>query len=76
MAKDTLVRREDLTIWKKFKRFTDSRVHLKYWYASFCERLKVDENIILIESFHGKTMGDSSLVCAREIERLWPGRMV
>lgn len=33
---------------------------------------KVDANAVLLESFHGKTINDSSLVMAREILRLYP----
>jgi CDP-glycerol glycerophosphotransferase (TagB/SpsB family) len=30
--------------------------------------------VILLESFNGETINDSSIVFAREIERLYPGR--
>ncbi len=48
--------------------------HLKYVYSFFMKHCSVDESSVLLESFHGKTVGDSAIVMAREILRLYPGR--
>ena len=65
----TIKRREQ----KKHKRFY-IKPHLKYLYSYHMVHSKVDENAVLLESFHGKTINDSSLVMAREILRLYPGQ--
>ena len=57
----------------KQKRFY-IKPHLKYVYSFHVKHSRVQENAILLESFHGKTINDSSLVMAREILRLWPGQ--
>ena len=59
---------------KKLKRFFTIRPHLKYIYSLYVKYSKVKDNTILLESFHGQTINDSSLVMAREILRLYPGR--
>lgn len=59
---------------KKFRRFFSKTPHMKYVYGWYYKHSSVRKNTILIESFHGKTIGDSSLVFAKEIERLYPGR--
>ncbi len=46
----------------------------KFYYGFFSKYLKVNKNIVLIESFHGQTVSDSGLVLAQEILRLYPGR--
>ena len=47
---------------------------MKYWYGYYYEHAQIDEHVILLESFHGKNISDSPLVCVREIEKLWPGK--
>lgn len=56
------------------KNSLDPKKNLKYWYGYYYEHTRVDNNIILLESFHGKNISDSPLMCAREIERIWPGK--
>ena len=63
-----------MSIKKKIKKTLDPKGNMKYWYGRFYEHARIDGHVILLESFHGKTIGDSPLVCAREIERLWPGK--
>ena len=59
---------------KKVKKFFTIKPHLKYIYGFHVKHSKVRENTILLESFHGQTINDSSLVMAREILRLYPGQ--
>ena len=59
---------------KKIKKSIDPRGQMKYWYGYYYDHSKIDERLILAESFHGKTIGDSPLACVKEIQRLWPGK--
>ncbi|MBE6041093.1 MAG: CDP-glycerol--poly(glycerophosphate) glycerophosphotransferase [Clostridiales bacterium] len=59
---------------RSWERFWTVPPHIKYWYGYFYEHAKIKKNTILLESFHGKTINDSPLVCAQEIERLYPGK--
>ncbi len=63
-----------MKITKKIRNSLDPKKNMKYWYGYYYEHARVDHNIILLESFHGKNISDSPLFCAREIERIWPGR--
>ncbi|MBR2547187.1 MAG: CDP-glycerol glycerophosphotransferase family protein [Eubacterium sp.] len=58
----------------KVQRFFSITPHLKYIYAFHVKHSKIVENAVLLESFHGKTINDSSLVMAREILRSYPGQ--
>jgi len=59
---------------KKLDRFINPKIHMKYWYCYFLKYFRINNKVILIESYHGKTIGDSGLVFAKEIQRLYPGR--
>ena len=48
--------------------------HLRDVYGFHVKHSGVQRDAVLLESFHGKTINDSSLVMAREILRLWPGQ--
>ena len=48
--------------------------HLRDVYGFHVKHSVVKSDAVLLESFHGKTINDSSLVMAREILRLWPGQ--
>ncbi len=61
-------------IRKKITRFFRINTHKKYLYGVFYKYYKVKDNVILLESFNGEAINDSSLVFAREIQRLYPGR--
>ena len=61
-------------IRKKIDRFFTSTTHRKYWYGTSYKYCRIKDNVILLESFNGETINDSSLVFAREIQRLYPGR--
>lgn len=47
---------------------------MKYLYGFFYKHGRIRKNQVLLESFHGRSIGDSSLVLAREIERMYPGK--
>ncbi|MBR3147407.1 MAG: CDP-glycerol glycerophosphotransferase family protein [Eubacterium sp.] len=55
------------------KVFTVSH-HLRYIYGFHLKHSRIRDDLILVESFHGKTIGDSGLVLAKEIKRLYGGR--
>ena len=59
---------------RAIKRFGTKQTHMKYWYGYQYKHAGIKEDLILLESFHGKTINDSPLACAREIDRLYPGR--
>ncbi len=61
-------------IKNRIKRFFSLQPHLKFFYAYYFKHARIDEQAVLIESFHGNVIGDSGLVFAQEIERLYPGR--
>ncbi|MBQ3281893.1 MAG: CDP-glycerol glycerophosphotransferase family protein [Eubacterium sp.] len=61
-------------IRKKISRFFTTTTHRKYLYALYYKYGKIQDNVILLESFNGEAINDSSLVFAREIQRLYPGR--
>ncbi len=63
-----------LKLKKKLGRFFSLTPHRKYLYTIFYKYFKVQNDVILLESFNGETINDSSLVFAREIQRLYPGR--
>lgn len=46
----------------------------KFYYAFFHKHFSVKENMILVESFHGSTVSDSSLALVREILDSYPGK--
>ncbi len=52
------------------KVFTVSH-HLRYIYGFHLKHSRIRDDLILVESFHGKTIGDSGLVLAKEIRRLY-----
>ena len=62
------------TFRKKIERFFTSTTHRKYLYGIFYKYSGIKNNVILLESFNGESINDSSLVFAREIQRLYPGR--
>ena len=51
---------------KALGRITQLQPKLKYYYGYFYRFAKVKENTILFESFHGRTISDSSLYLLRE----------
>ena len=55
------------------KVFTVSH-HLRYIYGFHLKHSRIRDDLILVESFHGKTIGDSGLVLAKEIKRLYGNR--
>lgn len=56
------------------KRFFSVTPHLKHIYGFYLKHGKVRKDTVLIESFHGKTIGDSSLVLAEELLRSSGGK--
>lgn len=46
----------------------------KFFYAYFYKFFKVKPNTILVESFHGSNISDSSLALVREILKSYPGK--
>ncbi len=61
-------------IKKTIRQIHDRTEDLTYSYGYHLEHSDICPNTILLESFHGKTISDSPLVCAGEIERLYPGK--
>lgn len=61
-------------IRKKINRFFKATTHRKYLYGVYYKYGRIRDNVILLESFNGESINDSSLVFAREIQRLYPGR--
>lgn len=55
-----------------FRRLKQRTPHMKYMYGFFFKNAKIKKNTVLIESFHGKTIGDSGLVFAKEIAKSYP----
>ena len=47
---------------------------LKFFYAFFYKHFKIVSNTILVESFHGSNISDSSLALVREIFKSYPGK--
>lgn len=47
---------------------------LKFFYAFFYKHFKIVPNTILVESFHGSNISDSSLALVREIFKSYPGK--
>ena len=62
------------TLQVKARKFFTIKPHLKYIYGFYVKHSKLKENTVLMESFHGQTINDSSLVLAKEILRLFPGQ--
>ena len=54
------------------RRLRDKRPHMKYVYGYYYKHARINKNTVLIESFHGKTIGDSGLVFAKEIAGSYP----
>lgn len=46
----------------------------KFYYGKYYKHCKVRDNVILVESFHGSNISDSTLALVREIIRLYPGK--
>ena len=59
---------------RRLKRIRKKTPHMKYVYGWHYKYANIKKGTILIESFHGKTIGDSGLVFAKEIERLYPNK--
>ncbi len=57
-----------------YKKLTAKPPKRKFFYAFYYKHKKVKPNTILIESFHGSNISDSSLVFAREILKSYPGK--
>lgn len=47
---------------------------MKFFYAFFYKHFKIVPNTILVESFHGSNISDSSLALVREIFKSYPGK--
>lgn len=58
---------------KQAKRIAQAATHTpakqKYYYAEFCKHCPVDERRMLFESFHGKSISDSSYAVLQEMVR-------
>lgn len=61
-------------IRKKVNKFFKARTHRKYLYGIYYKHSAIKNNVILLEAFNGESLNDSSLVFAREIQRLYPGK--
>lgn len=46
----------------------------KFYYGMFYKHCKVKSNVILVESFHGSNISDSSLALVRQILKSYPGK--
>ncbi len=46
----------------------------KFYYGMFYKHCKVKKNVILVESFHGSNISDSSLALVRQILKSYPGK--
>lgn len=46
----------------------------KFYYGRYFKHCKVKDNVILVESFHGSNISDSSLALVREILRSYPNK--
>ena len=47
---------------------------MKFFFAFFFKFFKIVPDTILVESFHGSNISDSSLALVREILRSYPGK--
>lgn len=46
----------------------------KFYYGKYFKHRRVKDNLILVESFHGSNISDSSLALVREILKSYPGK--
>lgn len=46
----------------------------KFYYGKYFKHCRVKKNVILVESFHGSNISDSSLALVREILKSYPGK--
>lgn len=71
-----------LLLFRKIRRFllklkkmvTAKPPKLKFFYAFFYKYFKIVPDTILVESFHGSNISDSSLALVREIFKSYPGK--
>ncbi len=71
-----------ILLFRKIKKFllkikrmiTAKPPKLKFFYAFFYKHFKIVPGTILVESFHGSNISDSSLALVREIFKSYPGK--
>ena len=51
----------------KIKNILNKRHYTKYLYAYYSKNHAIDENAVLFESFHGKTVSDSPFYMMKDI---------
>ena len=61
-------------ILKYISRMFSKTPKRKFYYGMFYKHCKVKSNVILVESFHGSNISDSSLALVRQILKSYPGK--
>ena len=59
---------------KRLKRMFSNVPKRKFFYQIYCNLFRVNRKVVLIESFHGQNISDSSLEFAKEILKSYPGQ--
>lgn len=59
---------------KRIKRMISKTPQRKFFYGFFYKHCRIKDNVILVESFHGSTVSDSSLAVVRQILKQYPGK--
>ncbi len=59
---------------KRIVRMCSKTPQRKFYYGLFYKHYKVKKDIILVESFHGSNISDSSLALVRQILKSYPGK--
>lgn len=61
-------------ILKYISRIFSKTPKRKFYYGTFYKHCRVKDNLILVESFHGSNISDSSLALVRQILKSYPGK--
>lgn len=59
---------------KLFRRLFSKTPKRKFYYGMYFKHCRVKKNVILVESFHGSNISDSSLALVREIIKSYPNK--
>lgn len=62
------------TILRYISRMFSKTPKRKFYYGKYFKHCRVRDNVILVESFHGSNISDSSLALVREILKSYPGK--
>ena len=61
-------------ILKYISRMFSKTPKRKFYFGMFYKHCKVKDNVILVESFHGSNISDSTLALVRQILKSYPGK--